>query len=428
MKNWKKSLLGLGIVSATLLAACSDDGVESDGAEGGNQEEDITLKIMTWNDNPEGTKKEQEIFDTFTEQYPHITIEQVSATYGEYNERVLTMAAGGNLPDLVWVQPASFGTMVDNEILMDLSENVSEDINVDDYQPGILELGQVDDVQYGMIRDRSTVQIGYNKDLFDEMGVDYPEDDWTMDEFLDISQQLTVEENGRTNQFGIENFYLKELLLSYGTYILDPDSAAVTFDSPEAIEAMKFSQDLINEYNVQPTGAQSEGMSNLFLSGMAAMRMTGPWDWVEYEANADFEFDVVPLPIANDTGTLSPASYLPIGLSADTDYPEEAWDLLKFLTYGEGQDIQAEITGAIPVVERNVDHVYDLAGAPANAESLVNQLQDGSIVLNVPYHPDFPEIENRLTSVVETLNLNNSPVEEAINKLADEIRNDFNLE
>lgn len=427
MKNWKKSLLGLGIVSATLLAACSDDSVESDGAEGENQE-DITLKIMTWNDNPEGTKKEQEIFDTFTEQYPHIKIEQVSATYGEYNERVLTMAAGGNLPDLVWVQPAAFGTMAENQILMDLSENVSEDINVDDYQPGILELGQVDDVQYGMIRDRSTVQIGYNKDLFDEMGVDYPEDDWTMDEFLDISQQLTVEENGRTNQFGIENFYLKELLLSYGTYILDPDSAAVTFDSPEAIEAIGFSQDLINEYNVQPTGAQSEGMSNLFLSGMAAMRMTGPWDWVEYETNADFEFDVVPLPIANDTGTLSPASYLPIGLSADTDYPEEAWDLLKFLTYGEGQDIQAEITGAVPVVERNVDHVYDLAGAPANAESLVNQLQDGSIVLNVPYHPDFPEIENRLTSVVETLNLNNDPVEEPLNELADEVRNDFNLD
>src|SRR5690625_2206556 len=155
---------------------------------------------------------------------------------------------------------------------------------------------------------------------------------------------------------------------------------------------------------------------------------TGPWDWVEYEANADFEFDVVPLPIANETGTLSPASYLPIGLNAESDYPEEAWELLKYLTYGEGQDIQAAITGSVPVVERNVDHVYELAGAPDNAESLVNQLQDGSIVLNVPYHPDFPEIESRLTAVVETLNLNNTPVEEPINELADEVRTDFDLE
>src|SRR5699024_4634246 len=326
--------------------------------------------IMNCNRNNEGTKKEQEIFDKFTEQNPHIKVEQVSATYDEYNERVLTMAAGGNLADLVWVQPSSFGTLAENGILMDLTDNISEDIDVDEYQPGILELGQVDGTQYGMIRDRSTVQMGYNKDLFDEMGVDYPEDDWTMDEFLDIAQQLTVKEGDRTTQFGIENFYLKELLLSYGTYILDPETENVTIDSPEAIEALNFSQDLINEYNVQPTGAQSEGVSNLFLSGVAAMRMTGPWDWVEYEANGDFEFDVVPLPIANDTGTLSPASYLPIGLNADSKHPEEAWELLKYLTYGEGQDIQAEITGAVPVVERNVDDVYNLAGAPENAESL----------------------------------------------------------
>lgn len=431
MKLWKKSLISTGVIAATLLTGCAAETAENEGTEGtteaGNQEE-ITLKIMTWNDNPEGTKKEQEIFDAFTEQNPHIKVEQVSATYGEYNERVLTMAAGGNLPDLVWIQPSSFGTMTDNGILMDLSNKIEEEIDVDEYQPNILELGQVEGTQYAMIRDRSTVQMGYNKDLFDEMGVEYPKDDWTMDEFLDIAQQLTVKEGDRTTQFGIENFYLKELLLSYGTYILDPETAEVTFDSPEAIEAISFSQDLINEYNVQPTGAQSEGMSNLFLSGMAAMRMTGPWDWVEYEANADFEFDVVPLPIANETGTLSPASYLPIGLNAESDYPEEAWELLKYLTYGEGQDMQASITGSVPVVERNVDHVYELAGAPDNAESLVNQLQDGSIVLNVPYHPDFPEIESRLTAVVETLNLNNTPVEEPINELADEVRTDFDLE
>lgn len=428
MNLWKKMLITTGIATTTLIAGCGNENVDNEGANNSDSEEEITLKIMTWNNNPEGTKKEQEIFDKFTEQNPHIKVEQVSATYDEYNERVLTMAAGGNLADLVWVQPSSFGTLAENGILMDLTDNISEDIDVDEYQPGILELGQVDGTQYGMIRDRSTVQMGYNKDLFDEMGVDYPEDDWTMDEFLDIAQQLTVKEGDRTTQFGIENFYLKELLLSYGTYILDPETENVTIDSPEAIEALNFSQDLINEYNVQPTGAQSEGVSNLFLSGVAAMRMTGPWDWVEYEENGDFEFDVVPLPIANDTGTLSPASYLPIGLNADSKHPEEAWELLKYLTYGEGQDIQAEITGAVPVVERNVDDVYNLAGAPENAESLVNQLQDGSIVQNVPYNPDFPEIENRITSVVETLNLNNTPVEDPIKDLGKEIRNDFNLE
>ena len=174
MNLWKKMLITTGIATTTLIAGCGNENVDNEGANNSDSEEEITLKIMTWNNNPEGTKKEQEIFDKFTEQNPHIKVEQVSATYDEYNERVLTMAAGGNLADLVWVQPSSFGTLAENGILMDLTDNISEDIDVDEYQPGILELGQVDGTQYGMIRDRSTVQMGYNKDLFDEMGVDYP--------------------------------------------------------------------------------------------------------------------------------------------------------------------------------------------------------------------------------------------------------------
>ncbi|GEN50068.1 ABC transporter substrate-binding protein [Alkalibacterium pelagium] len=429
MRLSKKALYSLVLMGAVTLVGCNDNGESSaeDQTGNSNSEEEITLRVMTWNDNPEGNRAEQEVFDAFTEENPHITIEQVSATYGEYNERVLTMAAGGNLPDLIWVQPAGFATFVNNGLIMDLSEQV-DNLDLDELQPGVIELGQVDGTQYGMIRDRSTVQMGYNKDLFDEAGIDYPEDDWTMEEFLEIAQQLTVVEGDRTTQFGIENFYLKELLTAYGTNILDPETAEVTLDDPVTIEAIEFSQALINEYNVQPTGAQQEGLSNLFLSGVAAMRMTGPWDWVEYETNADFDFDVVPLPAGSDQGNLSPAAFLPISISENTDYPEEAWELLEFLTYGGGQDIQAEITSAVPVVNRATDDVLSLAGAPDNAVSLVNQLEDGSIVPNTPYHPDVPEIENRVTSVVETLNLNNTPVEEPIQTLADEIRSDFDVE
>lgn len=427
MKFGKKALYSIVLLGATVLAGCGANGAGGTAEADANSEEQITLKIMTWNNNPEGTKKEQEVFDAFTKEHPNIKIEQVSATYDEYNERVLTMAAGGGLPDLVWIQPAAFGTLVKNDLLMDLTEQVNE-LDKEEFLPGVLELGQVEGNQYAMTRDRSTVQIGYNKDLFDEAGVPYPENDWTMEEFLDTAQKLTKKEGDRTVRFGIENFYLKELLTAYGTSMLDPDTAAVKLDDPKTIEAVAFSQALINEYNVQPTGAQQQGLSNLFLSGTAAMRMTGPWDWVEYEANADFEFDVVPLPVGSDKGTQSPAAYLPIGISEATDYPEEAWELLEFLTYGGGQDIQAEIISAVPVVKRAAKDVLSFAGAPENAQSLLDQMENGSIVLNVPYNPNVIEIENKVTSLIETLNLNNTPVEEPLKELAQQIRAEYNLE
>lgn len=426
MKFGKKALYSLTLLGATLLAGCGGSDAADSAETSGNGEEPITLTIMTWNNNPEGTKKEQEILDAFTEENPHITIKQVSATYDEYNERVLTMAAGGNLPDLIWTQPAGYATFVENGLLMDLSDQVDK-LDLDELQPGVIELGQVDGTQYGMIRDRSTVQMAYNKDMFDEAGIEYPEDDWTMDEFLETAKALTVKDGDRTTQFGIENFYLKELLTAHGTNIMDPETAEITLDAPKTIEAIELSQAMINEYNVQPTGAQTEGMSSLFLSGVAGMSMAGPWDWVEFEKNAAFEFDIVPLPSASDKGTLSPAAYLPISINAETDYPEEAWELLEFLTYGGGQDIQAEITSAVPVVNRATDDVLSFAGAPDNAQALVNQLENGSVVPNTPYQKDVPEIENRVTALVETLNLNNTPVEGPLKELAEELRAEFGL-
>lgn len=426
MKFGKKALYSMALLGATLLAGCGGSDAADSAETSGNGEEPITLTIMTWNNNPEGTKKEQEILDAFTKENPHITIKQVSATYDEYNERVLTMAAGGNLPDLIWTQPAGYATFVENGLLMDLSDQVDK-LDLDELQPGVIELGQVDGTQYGMIRDRSTVQMAYNKDMFDEAGIEYPEDDWTMDEFLETAKALTVKDGDRTTQFGIENFYLKELLTAHGTNIMDPETAEITLDAPKTIEAIELSQAMINEYNVQPTGAQTEGMSSLFLSGVAGMSMAGPWDWVEFEKNAAFEFDIVPLPSASDKGTLSPAAYLPISINAETDYPEEAWELLEFLTYGGGQDIQADIASAVPVVNRATDDVLSFAGAPDNAQALVDQLENGSVVPNTPYQKDVPEIENRVTALVETLNLNNTPVEGPLKELAEELRAEFGL-
>ena len=427
MKFGKKALYSVALLGATILAGCGGSDAADSAETGANGEEPITLTVMTWNNNPEGTKKEQEILDAFTEENPHITIEQVSATYDEYNERVLTMAAGGNLPDLIWTQPAGYATFIENGLLMDISDQVAK-LDLDELQPGVIELGQVDGTQYGMIRDRSTVQMAYNKDLFDEAGIEYPEDDWTMDEFLETAKALTVKDGDKTTQFGVENFYLKELMTAHGTNIMNPETSELTLDDSKTIEAIELSQSLINEFNVQPTGAQTEGMSSLFLSGVAAMSMAGPWDWVEFEKNAAFEFDIVPLPSGSEKGTLSPAAYLPISISADTDYPEESWELLEFLTYGGGQDIQAEIASAVPVVNRATDDVLSFAGAPDNAQVLVDQLENGSVVANTPYQKDVPEIENRVTALVETLNLNNTPVEGPIKELAEKLRAEFDLE
>ncbi|MDQ0973378.1 multiple sugar transport system substrate-binding protein [Neobacillus niacini] len=414
-------LLSLVFVLSVFLSGCSSSKSETTSSNGGSK--DVTLRILTWNNNPEGTKLEGDIFKEFEKENPGIKVKPVYAPYDKYNDKFLTMSAGGDQPDLVWLQPNAVGQFVSKGVLVDLSD---KKINKDEYMPNVLELGQVDGKQYALIRDASTQMIGYNKDMFDAAGVPYPKDDWTWDDFLAAAQKLTKVENGKTVQFGIENFYLSTLLSSNGGALVSQDGKKVLIDSPETIEAVTFARDLINKYHVQPTSAQSQGMSNLFMTGKAAMKITGPWDWAEYNKNAKFKWDIVPIP-AGKAGNISPAAYLPIGIGKNTKHPEEAFKLLEFLTTGKGQDIQAKIISAVPTVKRNADQISTMANAPENVESLANILQEGKTVMPAPYIPAYAEIDAKFTPVTDNINLKNLDPAKELKKFADQVRKEYKL-
>lgn len=423
--NYMRKKKGLGILLLSLVFALSvfltGCGSKSESASGDSK--DVTLRILTWNNNPEGTKLEGEIFKEFEKENPGIKVKPVFAPYDKYNDKFLTMSAGGDQPDLVWLQPAAMGQFVSKGILADLSD---KKINKDEYMPNVLELGQVDGKQYALIRDASTQMIGYNKDMFDAAGVPYPKDDWTWDDFLDAAQKLTKVENGKTVQFGIENFYLSLLLTSNGGGLVSEDGKKVIIDSPETIEAVTFARDLINKYHAQPTSAQSQGMTNLFMTGKAAMKITGPWDWAEYAKNVKFKWDIVPVP-AGKAGNISPAAYLPIGIGKTTKHPEEAYKLLQFLTTGKGQDIQAKIISAVPVVKRNAEQIATMANAPENAKSLATILEEGKTKMNTPYIPSYSEIDSKFVPVTDNINLKNLNPAKELKKYADQVRKEYNL-
>ncbi|MEC0261467.1 sugar ABC transporter substrate-binding protein [Bacillus subtilis] len=369
---------GLGVFLLTLVLALSAflSGCSGSDTSSGDSKNGVTLRILVWNNNPEGTKLENEIFKAFEKENPGVNVEMVYAPYDKFNDKFLTMSAGGDQPDLVWIQPSAFGQLVSKNVLMDLSD---KEINKDEYLPNILEMGKVDGKQYALIRDAATFQMGYNKDMFDEAGVPYPSDDWTWDDFLNAAKKLTKVEGGKTVQFGIENYYTGEILVQNGGSYISQDGKTVTVDSPETIEAIQFGSDLINKYKVQPTSAQAQGMSNLFLTGKAGMKLMGPWDWADTEKNVSFEWDVAPMP-AGKAGNVSAASYLPIGIGKGTKHPEEAFELLKFLSTGKGQDIQIDTINAIPVVKRHADKITTMKNAPENAASLGTLLQEGKLL------------------------------------------------
>ena len=75
------------------------------------------------------------------------------------------------------------------EPLDELFDKVGFNIK-DDYDDAI-EQRQKDGHYYSLPAKKMTSTILYNKDMFDEAGVAYPDADWTYDEFLDAATKLT---------------------------------------------------------------------------------------------------------------------------------------------------------------------------------------------------------------------------------------------
>ena len=94
---------------------------------------------------------------------------------------------------------------------------------------------------YGIPKDKDTVCLVYNKEMFDQAGVAYPDENWTWDDLVDASQKI-YDATGKygymaycDDQLGYWNFVYQN-----GGYILNEDKTAAGFDQPATIEAMKF--------------------------------------------------------------------------------------------------------------------------------------------------------------------------------------------
>ena len=83
-----------------------------------------------------------------------------------------------------------------NDILLDLTDKVaaSEKLEMDKFPSDIKEMYQYDGKTYAVPKDIDTIALWYNKDMFDEAGIAYPDDTWTWDDLYDAAVKLTKDD------------------------------------------------------------------------------------------------------------------------------------------------------------------------------------------------------------------------------------------
>lgn len=259
-------------------------------------------------------------------------------------------ATGGELPDVFWMHSNVAQMYMENDMLLDLTDKIaaSDKIDLGNYYEGIVNLYSSNGKQYAIPKDIDTIALWYNKTIFDEMGVAYPDDTWTWDDFAAAAKKLTNEDHwGYAIQPGNnqEGFY--NTIYSMGGYVISDDKKTSGFDDPNTIKAMKLFTDMIAEGSCPDLNTVSETAPNeLLCAGKVAMSINGSWMLAGYRDNeyAAANCDVAVLPYTKDpSDRVSIYNGLGWAAAANGKNTDAAWSLIEYLGTKEAQTKQAEL-------------------------------------------------------------------------------------
>lgn len=345
-----KRFLLFALIAIMALSACTP---KADATPVAKADEKITIRYGIWDVNQQPAH--QKMADEFTKQHPNITIQIDVVPWSDYWTKLQTAVAGGDAYDVFWLNANAFANYVGKKAILDITPMITSDkVDMSVFPKSLVTMYSSDGKNYGMPKDFDTIGLYYNKKLFDEAGVKYPDDTWTWDDFKAAAKKLTTK---TTWGFAAVNSYqtgYSNLIIQNGGKFLDPTTNKATLDMPETCEALNFYESFIKE-GISPdqaTMAASSPEEQLFPGGKVAMLINGSWMAKSY---SELEFPVGVAVLPQGKQRASAIHGLGNVISATSKHPEAAWEWVKFLSTEQAQKIAAETGTVIPAYKGLAD-------------------------------------------------------------------------
>lgn len=267
-----------------------------------------------------------------------------------------------------------------------------------DIIPSAIDAATYEGNQYGLLYVTTAMILYYRTDLLDAKGIKVPK---TWDEYIAAAKELTstdpeiwgtmVTAKATEEPVGM---YLNYLYQNGGD-IIDANNN-VTINSPEAVEAMQFMVDQVNNYKVAPPGANNYwtvDTTNLFKEGKLAMAPN--WSYMYSVVNADDskvkgKVGMALLP-SKKKDAVSLGGWV-LTVFKNSTHPDEAYKFIHFMTDKERQKIMALKCGNTPSRNSAISDP-EVAGIP------LFPIMFEALKTAVPRskYPNFDQISNQLS-------------------------------
>jgi multiple sugar transport system substrate-binding protein len=383
------------------LVACQPAAVQpAAGNESAPSAEAVELRLAegSWV-GPEGISFwTDEIIPPFQAENPNVSVVFESAESPDYQDKLYTQAVAGDAPDVFFIWWSS--DLMEEGQLLPLNDYFDDEYMADFYPGNIV--GQVyEDKLYGVPKYISTVAMGYNKTILDAAGIAYPDGTWDWDDYLEAFRATTTDDG---NQWGayVAHEYLHHWVWMNGGEWMNSDlfGTKCLLNEEKAMQALQFNHDMI--YGAEPVSPQpgsipDMGWYDVFSSGKIAFVESHSWTVTNYIRQNDFEWDFTDLPVGRD-GTKAGLTFINnYSIYAGTEHPEEAVQLVKYLTSPESASTMCKSILGLQPARRSLVEVWNTESEGARAGYDVSAF--ARIMDHARLVPIFQDDEQILTEI-----------------------------
>ena len=349
---------GIGALGLALAACAPPAAAPASQGDGGAASADaVTVRFHARIGAQEDALYEQQM-PKFMEANPGIELVKESFPGAEFTAKITTMQAGGTLGDVIWsaLGQSKIQFAWAQGLISPIDDLVaSHSVDLSEWYEGcisaITEEGNLLGLPFKAHPGQAVIY--YNKNLFDEAGLDHPTAEWTHDDQIEMAKALTVTEGDRVSQFG----YFPQtnwkafvtLFRAFGTELVNEDGSVFQFSAEEGKEATRWLTALFHEHQVAPKPDQIVGDSRqMWTSGSMGMFQAGTWASNLGNAIEDrFEWSAVPNAIGPSGVGGSDYEVDAYCVTTATQNPDEAFEWVKYLCNQESGELLGIIGGTV---------------------------------------------------------------------------------
>jgi multiple sugar transport system substrate-binding protein len=403
LSRWSTPAVAGVTALVLVLAGCSTGGSSSTdkGAGEGPVPEPSSPTTVTFASWVGEIPEMKALIQKFQTEHPNIKIELQNVPAEEATEKLTAQIAGGNPPDVAYVDASAVANFASRKALVNLDGYIkrSDVVKPDAYVPAFKTFTTFENSLYGLPVDGESTALFYRTDLFQAAGIANPPTTWA--EFEADAQALTkpAEKKYGVAMFATEAaYYWYPWLWQNGGHLLSDDGKKVLFADDAAKRSAEYYVNLAKYAPKDYLNSNSYDGRQAFANGQVGMYVAGSWfagTLTDEFPAIDGKWATAPLPTGSaGCGTTIAGDALVIFSQSKTS--DAAWKFLEFMSKPDNiaaWTYKSKGGTTLPPISALLSSP-DLIKEKPVLKGFAEAMKCG--VSNVVANPDWPKIEESL--------------------------------